>query len=96
MVTTLPAHRALAQSRTASLVRALRLLWKPGGHSPWASDHPSLTTPDLWIGFLGPASALALHAREASAPLLSLESLRWLAAPLDVAAHAHDPGGLAQ
>jgi hypothetical protein len=48
---------------------------KRGGNCLWVSDDPDVITPDLWVGFLGPATALALHASGSPWPLLSAE---WL------------------
>jgi class IV lanthipeptide synthase len=65
-------HRDLAVARAGKVVRALRILHhKIDGRCAWISDDPAVTTPDLWIGFLGPATALALHAAGIRAPLLS-------------------------
>ncbi|HET8701835.1 MAG TPA: lanthionine synthetase LanC family protein, partial [Nitrococcus sp.] len=72
-----PRFRELAATQAGKTARALRVLHrKVGGRIAWMSDDPQVMTPDLWVGFLGPASALALHAAHASAPLLSG---RWLA-----------------
>jgi Lanthionine synthetase C-like protein/Protein kinase domain len=66
--------RALAQERSALLVGALRLLAeRRGGHVVWTSEEPETITPDLWIGFLGPAVALARHAATAEGSLFSPE-----------------------
>jgi hypothetical protein len=64
----------LGAARTAGVLRSLQLRWK--GNCVWSSEEPDVVTPDLWVGFLGPASALALYASECSQPLLSA---RWLA-----------------
>jgi serine/threonine protein kinase len=41
----------------------------------WPADDPGVVTPDLWLGFLGPASSLALYHTGLSNALLSSE---WL------------------
>jgi lantibiotic modifying enzyme len=73
----LPRFRDLAASQAGKTVRALRLTHqKAEGRAAWCSDDPAIVTPDLWIGFLGPATALALHVRAERAALLSGQ---WLA-----------------
>ncbi|HWB83037.1 MAG TPA: lanthionine synthetase LanC family protein [Bryobacteraceae bacterium] len=72
MVATISRHRELALAQAGKAARALRLLHhKREGKIAWCSDDPAITTPDLWIGFLGPASALAMHAAHDNAALLS-------------------------
>ncbi len=84
MIAGISRHRELALSQAGKTVRALRLLHhKRKGKITWCSDDPAVTTPDLWIGFLGPATALALHAGGFAAPLLSPQ---WLAACAHAAA----------
>ncbi|HQR48897.1 MAG TPA: lanthionine synthetase LanC family protein [Steroidobacteraceae bacterium] len=78
MLRGVPRHGALADARAGKVARALRIVHhERDGHCAWISDDPDVVTPDLWIGFLGPATALALHAIGSNAPLLSAE---WLAA----------------
>ena len=72
----IPRHAAEAGDRCGKVVRALRLLHhKDDGHCVWRSDDPAVTTPDLWVGYLGPATALALRAAGSPHALLSAE---WL------------------
>jgi len=86
MWSAIPRFEGLAPARAGKIVRALRLLnEKQQGLTAWCSDDPAITTPDLWIGFLGPATALALHAAGHTAPLLSS---RWLTACASVPAGA--------
>ena len=67
-------YRALAQNRAALLVGALRLLAeRRRGDVVWTSEEPETITPDLWVGFLGPAVALARHAAAADGSLFSPE-----------------------
>lgn len=70
--------QTFAAARAVKVVRALRCAHsKQDGACVWVSDDPDVVTPDLWIGFLGPATALALHASRSCWPLLSGE---WLTA----------------
>jgi hypothetical protein len=65
-------RRAVARAQAEKCARALRLAHqKVDGRITWCSDDPSIITPDLWIGFLGPATALALHRAGAADALLS-------------------------
>jgi hypothetical protein len=74
----IPRYRALAQARAGKVARALRIMHHEiDGKCTWISDDPGIVTPDLWIGFLGPATALAMHVADIDAPLLSA---RWLTA----------------
>jgi serine/threonine protein kinase len=76
MLSAIPRFKQLAAAQAGKAVRALRLVHhKKDGKIAWYSDNPLVTTPDLWIGFLGPATALSLHAASSSAPLCSG---RWL------------------
>jgi hypothetical protein len=78
MLSPIPRHRQVAIAQAGKTVRALRLLHhKRHGKITWCSDDPEVTTPDLWIGFLGPATALAMHAQGFATALLSAQ---WLAA----------------
>jgi hypothetical protein len=82
MLGAIPRHRGLARARAGKAARALRILHhKAEGRCAWISDNPDVTTPDLWIGFLGPATALALHLAESPWPLLSGSWLGHCAAP---------------
>jgi serine/threonine protein kinase len=73
-----PRFQDLAAAQAGKTAQALRLLHhKREEKACWRSDDPLITTPDLWIGFLGPATALALHAENSNLPLCSGA---WLAA----------------
>jgi lantibiotic modifying enzyme len=66
--------KAGAEERAARVIAALRLLMqRRTGMAVWASEGPEMTTPDLWVGFLGPATALACHARATPGAILSPE-----------------------
>jgi lantibiotic modifying enzyme len=77
LVACVPRHRELARRRAASAAAALRLqAQRRDGCCVWGSERPEVVTPDLWVGFLGPATALALHAAGATDALLSGPWLR--------------------
>lgn len=77
MLRGVPRFEALAEAQAGKVVRALKILHQQfDGHCVWTSDDPAVVTPDLWIGFLGPATALALHVAESRGALLSPD---WLA-----------------
>jgi hypothetical protein len=66
-----------AAARADRAARGLRFqLRREGGLCIWGAEDPKIVTPDLWVGFLGPATALALHALRASEPLLTGAWLR--------------------
>lgn len=72
MLEQIPRFRTLAQARSGKVANALRLMHiKVDRRCTWPSDDPGIVTPDLWVGFLGPATALALHACGSRNPLLS-------------------------
>lgn len=74
----IPRFQTCAVARAGKVARALRCAHsKRDGACVWVSDDPDVVTPDLWVGFLGPATALALHASGSCWPLLSGE---WLTA----------------
>lgn len=84
MLTGVPRHRDLAIAQASKAAEALRILHhKVDGRIAWVSDDPAVTTPDLWVGFLGPATALAMHTTLTCRPLLSSN---WLRACVDEAA----------
>lgn len=76
MISRLPAYAEVSKRQIAKVARALRIQWGSGDHGLWASDDLAVTTPDLWVGFMGPASALALLSTDIRRPLLSGEVLR--------------------
>lgn len=72
MLGSVTCHRSLAERQAAKTAQALRILQTQIGREvAWISDDPAVITPDLWIGFLGPASALALYAAGERRALLS-------------------------
>jgi hypothetical protein len=65
-----------AHSALACEVKRLELLgFEHQGNMVWASEHPQIITPDLWVGFLGTAANLALFTVGDASPLLDC---RWL------------------
>jgi hypothetical protein len=61
-----------AALREQEAVAALRILQqRRGGRSVWGSEDPRGVTPDLWVGFLGPAVSLALQSAGSRDGLLS-------------------------
>jgi class IV lanthipeptide synthase len=77
MLTSSPKVGDLARRRAAEAVAVLRLLHHhDSGGTTWSSEEPSVVSPDLWVGFLGPATEVAMSARGMSEPVLSE---RWLA-----------------
>jgi serine/threonine protein kinase len=72
MLRGIPRFQVLAAAQAGKTARALRLLHHKREHKVcWHSDDPRITTPDIWIGFLGPATALVLHAENSTLPLCS-------------------------
>lgn len=68
----IPRFQRLAQCRAGKVARALRVMHvKVDGYCTWVSDDPLVITPDLWVGFLGPAAALSMHAAGIRWPLFS-------------------------
>jgi len=77
MLSAITRYRNLAIKRATHIVSVLRLLQQRlEGKIVWSSDEPEIITPDLWLGFLGPATALALHAASRADALLSSSFLR--------------------
>jgi lantibiotic modifying enzyme len=66
-------------SRAASVLRLQ--MRRKGALAVWGADEPETISPDLWVGFLGPANALALHARRINDPLFSGAWLRTCSSP---------------
>jgi len=82
MVGRYPRLRSGAARRAQRATSVLRLeLRRERGHCVWGSEDPEVLRPDLWVGFLGPASALALYAQRSSDALLSASWLRRCATP---------------
>jgi hypothetical protein len=72
-----PRHAMCARSRADRAAGVLRLVsFRERECCVWGSEDPEVIKPDLWVGFLGPATALALYARKCSHALLSPSWLR--------------------
>jgi hypothetical protein len=69
---------AIAAQRADRAAAALRLMARrQNGLCVWGAEDPDIITPDLWVGYLGPATALALHGRGIQHSILSSS---WLSA----------------
>jgi serine/threonine protein kinase len=77
MLQAVPRWNTSAASKALNVVATLRALYlrRAGGHG-WSSENPEQVTPDLWVGFLGPATALARWSAKQQTALLSSQSLR--------------------
>lgn len=81
MLQTIPRHEIFAKQAADKTTAALRLLMqRRKGLSVWSSEDPQVFTPDLWLGFLAPASSLALYAADHSGALLSPAWLQTISA----------------
>lgn len=73
-------YRVQARTRVELLTDVLLTLrQRKNGLSVWCSEDPSVVTPDLWLGFLAPATALALDLADCNHSLLSSSWLRAVA-----------------
>jgi len=95
MLRAVPRFSTLAQIQSHKVARALRCMHvKVDGKCVWTSDDPAIITPDLWIGFLGPASTLARHTADLRNALLSSPSLLSMALPSNCSkSQNHRPSG---
>lgn len=81
MLRTIPRHENFAKRASNRTAASLRLLMqRRKGLSVWSSEDPQVFTPDLWLGFLGPASSLALYAIDHCGALLSRAWLQTISA----------------
>jgi hypothetical protein len=77
MLQRFPQYSLIAEDRAFQLARLLRTYHlKAGDGVNWCSETPATITPDLWVGFLGPATALALHYCGSTDSILSTEWLQ--------------------
>lgn len=61
MVSAIERHEALAARKVGRITASLDVMrHRDNGQDIWISDDPSIVTPDLWVGFMGPAAALSL------------------------------------
>lgn len=76
----LPRHRKQAVAQVDRVLQALLALRvRSAGGRIWTSDDPEIMTPDLWIGQLGPATAMAVHRAGCDTGLLSSDWLGFCA-----------------
>jgi serine/threonine protein kinase len=77
MLKGIPRYSILANRRAEQVAAALRLLQqRRDGLTIWSSEDPDVFTPDLWVGFLGPAASLAMSLVPGSEPLFAGNWLR--------------------
>ena len=61
MAAALNQYQSIGRRRIAMALTALKAQQhRSGGHQIWSSEESTIVTPDLWVGFLAPATALAL------------------------------------
>jgi hypothetical protein len=79
-------YRAVAAERVALLTAVLLTLrQRRNGLTVWSSEDPTVTTPDLWVGFLAPATAIAVSLSGFDAAVISSSWLRLVATPRSTA-----------
>ena len=72
-------HSDLAAARVNLLSAVLLILrQRRNGLAVWSSEDPAVITPDLWVGFLAPATAIAVSLAGSRSALLSSSWLRVL------------------
>jgi len=77
MLAAIDVHGAKSFAMQQMLVARLRAIHqKREGRILWGSEDPRIVTPDLWLGFLAPATALLLTLNDVRAPILSSQTLR--------------------
>ena len=80
MLRSIDRYRVQAAARVELLTDILLALrQRPNGLSVWCSEDSSVITPDLWLGFLAPATAMALDLVDCNHSLLSSSWLRAVA-----------------
>jgi serine/threonine protein kinase len=80
MLCSVDRYRTLATNRVNVLNDVLLVLrQRRNGLTVWCSEDPAVITPDLWVGFLGPATAIALSLINCEHSLLSSSWLRIVA-----------------
>jgi len=65
---------ALQGARIAAVLRATQQRRKNG--TVWSSEEATVITPDLWVGFLGPAAGLAMYAARRRESIMSVSWFR--------------------
>jgi serine/threonine protein kinase len=90
MLMAIPRHLPVGKRSALAIVEYLRLVQQRlRGLAVWGSDDPSAITPDLWVGFLGPATNMALLASGSALPLLSSSWLRQIASSRSTCSKVH-------
>lgn len=80
MISGIERHAGLAAHKVGQLAASLDFMRQDaGGGGVWISDDPSIVTPDLWVGFMGPAAALSLALEGQVRPILDGGLLREIA-----------------
>lgn len=84
MLGVLPQYRAQANTAVGTLASLIleQKQWDSNNFPIWGSEAPTKKTPDLFIGSLAPATALALITIEESGPILGSEWLKKCSQPL--------------
>lgn len=83
MLSSVPRFREMAVQRAAKSASVLRLLnQRLEALTVWGSEEPKTVTPDLWVGFMGPATALALYSVNSKVSLLSSAWMKECTRPL--------------
>lgn len=106
MISAIERHATLAERRSRQLAAVLRLLTvRRQGLRVWGAEETEILTPDLWVGFLDPATALGMWAKAYPFPLLSVPGLKLAATVTSSNLHtrpmaatpgpAADPAGVA-
>lgn len=68
--------RLEAKATAARTARALRLTSQQiSGATVWSGDEPAEITPDLWVGFLGPAVALSRFSRGITGAIIGVDEI---------------------
>lgn len=76
MLKKISGYEERVETATQKVLSMLEILQtEKNGKQAWASEDPDVMTPDLWVGFMGPASALGMYLKNAGTALLSEE---WL------------------
>lgn len=77
MLMRLPRFYFESLSRAWRIIGVLRFLTvRENGRRVWSSESPQVVTPDLWVGFLGPATAISLFEKDVRCALISDEWLQ--------------------
>lgn len=82
MLRSVPRHATLARKKANELVAVLSLLrQRTAGYAVFGAENSTVISPSLWVGFLGPATALARYSIGVTTALFSSEWLQEVSAP---------------